>query len=137
MNPNLGLILLNNVLDVNNFQPTLSLTINSGNSGTLYFRLVNQNQALGGGFFERYIATSPTLTVNFNNNNLANNLSLPATQPFAGDASIFSVAILPSYNIASLGLTATVTFGGNTYNVPILSKLLVQATGNPSGTFYC
>lgn len=104
---NLAVRLLNNVCNVNDFEQVSSITLTRGNPDKIYFRVV---QPSNGDL--RYIPTTPTTgLVKFLHNDNSKKISRAASQPFAGDTSIWSVDVLSTDEIQFDSMTFQLTEG--------------------------
>lgn len=143
----LGFILLDNVLDVNNFKETRELDLVSGNPADLYFRIVQLDkdcgEQKGEEHYLRFIPPSgATCTAQINNMNdslVLNASSTPAitpTQPYASsDASIWKIQIPANAVINPNSLDIQLTYSGNTYNLIGISELRQSSVGQ--NKYYC
>lgn len=109
--PLLGCRFLLSLANVNSYRPAERLTFYEGDSATIYLQLVDQNTGeaeCGQPPFRRYVpAAGSALRVTLRNLDSAIQATKVATQPFPGDASIWSFAVIPSDQLrgtVSLGL---------------------------------
>ena len=112
----LGIRILENVTDVNHFKIVGNRRIVLGETNTIYIQLIDSAQNEDGdpeGL--RYIpqGTVNKVIIEFPSLNEANRFTRIATQPFSGDASIWSVDILSTDTPVSGNIIITVEEDGN------------------------
>lgn len=139
----LALIALKNVSDVNNFDEVVTLHLQQGNPGRLYLRLVDQDRPIDCSDESRgYLRHIPNITntslqLTFQNIDSNATTVKVATQPFGpnDDRSVFYVDILATDKISFNNINALLTENGVQYNIPILSDIVDDKTGQ--NRFYC
>lgn len=127
--------LLENVNNINQFQTVESVRLTRGNPYSLYFRVI---QPTVGGL--RYIpATGATGTVKFTHIDDTKKITRAATNPFAGDKSIWKVDILATDEIQFNSMTFELTDGTGpsapVYKINISGDLVTDETD--SRKFFC
>lgn len=116
---------------VNDFIPSEQLEMAAGDSPTFYFQLIDLEKNLAAHGWSppgmRYVpvstATAPTLVVTFVNIDDAKQFSRFASQPYAQDASIWSVGLLATDPLAgTVSIKCVLTENLGTSQVPTYSK---------------
>ena len=141
----LGFVLLDNVLDVNNFKEAKELSLVSGNPSELYFRLIqldkncNEDQE----HYLRFIPPPGAVCIaqinNLDDSLVLNNTTSPSIiplQPYpTTDASIWKIQIPAGAVINPNSLDIQLSYSGNTYNLISVSELRQSPVGQ--NKFYC
>jgi hypothetical protein len=136
----LGLILLDNVIDVNHFSTPSEVHVVQGNNTRLYFMLVNESVYGSAASRTRWIPSDvAALSVNFSHvdsNAAITNRS--ATMAFSDDdRSIWFVDIGANESIAADSLEATLTDGLVVTKLAFLGTLRSDTVSGGLGRFYC
>lgn len=127
---NLWIKFLSSVFDVNNFREDQGVKVIKGNPTSLFLRLWNPDASL------RYIpASGSSVSIEFENIDLSNSFSKIASQPFAGDMSIFKV-ILTAEETKKISNTvsASLTVGTDKYILLVDGSLEII---DPSQRSFC
>ena len=132
MSNNKGFIFLNQVLDVNNFQPASEITLIRGNDSTLYFQIVD-----AGSFedcvesYKRVMPQGTTIEVQVTFLDVDETFTIErmATQPFPDDKSIWSVEILSTDRLAPNSMMVSLIVDGEEELLMSLADLRFSGTG--------
>jgi hypothetical protein len=125
--------ILENVSGVNSWQYADQASFTEGDAPTIYFQLVDaSSDRADQGFVpggRRYVpASGATLTVLIDHIDDARKLTKVATQPYAGDLSIWSIQLLSSDKLrGTLNLKLTLTESGKVTYGLVQSALGVQS----------
>lgn len=133
--------ILDKVQNVNSFEEVNEIALQSGNPGTLFFRLVNLEESVcpdDGQSYLRYIPATPGTSINvkFDNIDSTKQITRVASQPYPlDDRSIWSIPILATDKIAFDSMTVELTIGSDTYTLRSLTTISSQPSDG--GRFYC
>lgn len=109
---------LQDVANVNSFEPATTVQMTAGDAGTFYFQLIDKSLDLSNQGFSpagrRYMpAAGSTLSVKIMSINDALTVTRVATQPFPLDPSIWSIPLLATDMLnGSYSMRLTLTEGG-------------------------
>ncbi len=128
----LGITVLD-LTTVNQFRAQPSLRLVSGDPATLYVQLLNESYDCSS--FDpqtiRYVPnTGATLSVVLDNIDTSRRITKAATQPFAGDASIWSISLTPSESArleGTISLKFTLTEGTAVRNGRLAAGILIES----------
>ncbi len=129
----LSVRMLDSVSGVNNFNYANSVGMTEGDSPTVYFQLIDASQDRADQGFvpsgRRYVpASGATVSVLFGNVDDARKVSKSATQPYAGDPSIWSITLLPTDTIrGTVNMVVTLTEGLKVTKGVLQQALSVEA----------
>lgn len=132
----LGIQMLNSSSTVNSVLPVNQVQINPGETGSVYFQLVDLDQKSGNCPALRYLPmTGATLSVALTSLNAANNLTKMPTNPFPQDISIwsFNLSAGDTAIMAGINMKATLTEGAS---VKIANAEAVIIVG-PKSAYSC
>lgn len=132
MSTNKGFILLDRVLDVNNFQPVNELHLIRGNQSTLYFQIVDWQSFKD--CIESYKRVMPQganieVKVTFLDIDEAFTVERMASQPFPDDRSIWSVEVLSTDQLAPNSMMVSLLVDGDEELLMGLGDLRFSDTG--------
>lgn len=132
----LALLALKNYNNINSFQEVSEISLQQGNSATLYFRLVDLDQSQDGKYF-RYVPTSgATMTVSLNNLDTNKIVTRVASMSApSDDRSVWSIPVLSSDTFSKNSLEATLVDNGVTYKIYFVSEVSQEPSG--SDRFFC
>lgn len=129
--------MLQNVVDVNNFESTTQVTFTQGDGPTIYLQLIDPaKDRVEAGFNptgRRYVpASGATLTVLVDTLDDQKKITRTAIQPFANDPSIWSLTFMATDTIRGTAtLRLTLNEGGKiTRGSSQLGAVVIQAQGS-------
>jgi hypothetical protein len=125
--------LLVNLTDANTWEPSDNIRFTEGDTPYVYFQLIDLNKDRSSQGFKpagkRFMpASGATLSVSVNSIDTARTLTKVATQPYAGDASIWKFQLLTSDNLkgGTFSLILTLTEGIVVTSGRVINALSVE-----------
>lgn len=128
----IGAVMLRNVQGVNSFQRNTQVMLRQGNPATVYFQLVDLEQADQNGTYLRYIpAAGASITGSISSINQQYVVQRLASQPFSQDLSIWAMNLLATDTITTGNFMFTLAEGSLVRTGYVQNAIIVQTT-NPS-----